>query len=101
MAKKKTVKKEVETKQHQWTTRDPYKEPDQPQQSAPAALEVPQEDKQALIDRLLKVEGMNQEIAEHMAAHGIPGDSYVVQTFYRVSAVTADAVIKVFEEVTK
>lgn len=97
MAKKKTEKKEVETKQHQWTTRDPYKEePDQPQQAAPADLEVPQGDRQALIDKLLKVEGMNQEMAEHMAAHGVPGDSYVVQTFYRVSATTADAVIKVF-----
>lgn len=75
--------------------------PDQVPEEAPAALEVTGQDKQALIDRLLKVEGMNQEMAEHMAVHGIPGDSFTVQTFYRVSAVTADTVIKVFQEATK
>ena len=59
------------------------------------ALKMTGEDK-AVVTELLKVEGINQEIAEHMAKHGVPDDSYTVQTFYRVSAVTADAVIKVF-----
>lgn len=73
----------------------------EPEETKPDALEVPKDGKQALAAELLKVEGMNLEMAEHMAAHGIPADSYVVQTFYRVSAVTADAVIKVFQEVMK
>ena len=62
---------------------------------------LPVGDKQAIIDNLLRVEGMNQELAEHMIKHGVVDDSYVVQTAYRVSAVTADTVIKVFQEMTK
>lgn len=56
------------------------------------------QDKQALISKLLKIEGMNQELAEQIVKHGVPDDSYTVQAFYRVSAITADAAIKVFEE---
>jgi hypothetical protein len=54
-------------------------------------------DEQALVEALLKVEGVNREIAEHAAKHGVPNDVYVVQTFYRVSAMTAEAMIKVLK----
>lgn len=51
-----------------------------------------------LVDALSRIEGMNRELAEHVAEHGVPDDVYVVQTFYRVSAVTAAAIIKVMKE---
>lgn len=99
MAKKKTKEASFDKAQDVPRTFKPM--PEAQPEDTPQALEVTQQDKQALIAELLKVEGMNQELAEHMAAHGIPADSFTVQTFYRVSAVTADAVIKVFTEVTK
>lgn len=97
MAKKKKTENKEAPKQK---TFKPMPEAE-PEEESPAALEVPQWDKPALIAELLKIEGMNQEMAEHMAAHGIPGDSFTVQTFYRVSAITADAVIKAFEEAVR
>ena len=56
------------------------------------------EEKPVLIDELLKIEGVNREMAEHIARRGVPDDSFTVQTFYRVSAMTADAVIKAVKE---
>ena len=69
-----------------------------PEEATPVALGVPKDDKAALVAELLKVEGVNQEMAEHMVKHGAPADSPTMQAFYRVSAITADTVIKVFKE---
>jgi hypothetical protein len=58
----------------------------------------PEWDEKALKETLLKIEGVSEEIAEHAAKYGVVDDAYVVQTFYRVSDVTARAIIEAFKE---
>lgn len=52
----------------------------------------------ALKEALLKIEGVSEETAGHAAEYGVTDDAYVVQTFYRVTDVTARAIIKAFKE---
>lgn len=54
-------------------------------------------DNTGLLAELLTIEGVTEEMAEQMIEHGVPDDSFTVQTFYRVTALTADAVIEVFK----
>lgn len=70
-----------------------------PKEEAAEAKETSREkvDNTGLLAELLKIDGVNQELAEHMIGHGVPDDSFTVQTFYRVTALTADAVIEVFK----
>ena len=55
-------------------------------------------DEGALKEALLKIEGVSEEIATHVAKNGVVDDAYVVQTFYRVSDATARAIIEAFKE---
>lgn len=63
--------------------------------------ESPKWDKAKVKESLLKIEGVSEDIANHAAVHGVVDDVYVVQSFYRVSGTTAEAMIKTFKESIK
>lgn len=70
-----------------------------PKEEAVEAKEASKEkaDNTELLAELLKIDGVSEELANHMIEHGVPDDSFTVQTFYRVTSLTADAVIEVFK----
>lgn len=61
----------------------------------------PKWDEAKLREALSKIEGVNEEITNHAVTYGVVDDAYVVQTVYRVSDVTAQAIIKAFKEAVK
>ena len=58
----------------------------------------PRLDEKALREALSKIEGVDEEIITHAVTYGVVDDAYVVQTVYRVTSTTAEAIIKAYKE---